>query len=69
MFVIQYEGEWKKYNQSGYFYYLTFLLLIMPNLIYKKMSVSDEVWRWVHWKYGMSQIVQNVHSIKINNCS
>ena len=35
----------------------------------KIIDVSDEVWMWVHQKYGMSQNVQKYYSLKINNCS
>ena len=31
------------------------------------MDVSDEFGMWVHWNYGMSQIVQNMYPIKTNN--
>ena len=41
----------------------TLLLPIMFNWIDKTMNDIDEVWRWVHQKYGMSQIVQKLHSI------
>ena len=37
---------------------LTLLLLTMFDWINKKINVSDEVWRRVHQKYGMSQIVR-----------
>ena len=33
------------------------------------IDVSDEVWMWVHWKYGMSGIVQKMHSFETNNWS
>ena len=42
----------------------TFLFSTMFDLIKEMINESDEVWRWSHWKYGMSQIVQNLHSIK-----
>ena len=43
---------------------LTFLLPTIFFWIDKIMNDSDEVWRWLHEKYGMSRIIQNVHSIK-----
>ena len=44
----------------------TFLFSTMFDWIKEMINESDEVWRWLHWKYGMSQIVQNLHSIKKN---
>ena len=37
--------------------------------IEKTMNVSDEVWIWVHWKYGMSEIIWKFYSIDTINCS
>ena len=33
------------------------------------MNDSDSVWRWVHQKYGMSWIVQILHSFSKNRCT
>ena len=33
------------------------------------MNISNLVWMWIHWNYGMSQITQKLYSIKTNNCS
>ena len=33
------------------------------------MDISDEVWMWVHKKYGMGQSVWKLYSFKTNNCS
>ena len=33
------------------------------------MNINDEVWMWVHQKYGMSRIVQKFYSLKTNNWS
>ena len=30
------------------------------------INVSDEVWMWEHQKYGMSQIMQKLYSVKKN---
>ena len=35
----------------------------------RKIDASDEVWIWVHQKYGMSQIVRKLYSFETNNCS
>ena len=63
MLVIQYEGECENYiklKTSS----LTLLLPIMLNRINKTMNDSDEVLRWVHQKYGMSQIIRKFHPIE-----
>ena len=31
------------------------------------MNNSGAVWTWVHQKYGMSQIVQELHSLEKNS--
>ena len=36
----------------------------MYNQTNETMNESDEVRRWVHWKYGMSQIIQKLHAIE-----
>ena len=33
------------------------------------MNVSDEVWMWLHWKYGMIIIIQKLYQIKTDTCS
>ena len=41
------------------------MLLTMFELIYETMNQSDEVWRWVHQKYAMIQIVKNDIHLKL----
>ena len=41
--------------------------MIKPTI--KIIDVSDEVWMWVHQKYGMSRIVKIFYSFETNNCS
>ena len=43
---------------------ITLLLLTMFYWINKRINESDEVWRWVNLKYGMSWIIQKLHSTK-----
>ena len=38
----------------------------MVDWIDETMNVSDEVWMWVHRKYGMSQIVRKFNSVETN---
>ena len=45
----------------------TFLLQTMCNRIDKTMNTSDEVWMWVYQKYGMSQIIWKLYSVKTKN--
>ena len=59
----------KKCIQSKQKTALTFLFPMMFDWIDKKMNVIDEVWMWVYWKYGMSQIVQTLYSVKTNICT
>ena len=47
---------------------LTLLLPIVFDLINNTMNDSDAVWRWVHWKYVMSQIIPKLHSIRGGGC-
>ena len=37
----------------------TLLFPILADLIDETIIVSDEVWMWVHQKYGMSRILKN----------
>ena len=57
MLVIQYEVDCKNalnLKPAN----LTFLLPTMFHWINETMNHSDEVWRWVNQKYGMSRIIQ-----------
>ena len=53
------------FNQNKY---LTSLLPTMLGWIDETMNESDALWRWVHQKYEMSQIIQKLLSIKNNHC-
>ena len=73
MWVMKYEFDciknmelvesYEKKFQSKQTTSLNFLLPVMFDWIGKTMNESDEVWRWLHQKYGMSQIIQIFHSI------
>ena len=46
------------------------LYLAITNYIWwnlQKMNENEEVWRWVHLKYGMSRIMQKLLSIGEKN--
>ena len=58
MLVIQYEGEYENFLQLKTSA-LTLLLKTMFCGINETMNYSYEVWRWLHQKYVMIQIVQN----------
>ena len=55
--------EWVKYYEifikSKQTNALTLLLPTIITLIKETMNYSDEVWRWMHQKYGMSRIIRN----------
>ena len=64
MLVMQYEGVLKngikkKINS------LTVFLLTMFNWINETMIESDKVWRLLHQRYGMSQIVKKYIHLKL----
>ena len=40
------------------------MLTEMVDLIDEKLNVRNEVWIWVHQKYGMSRIIQKLHSVE-----
>ena len=48
---------------------LTSLFTTMINWIIKTENVSDEVWMWVHQKYGIIGILQKLYSIETKKCS
>ena len=66
MVVMNYEGEYKNCIQQKTAA-PTLMLPTMLNWIEKTMNENEEVWRWVHLKYGMSRIMQKLLSIGEKN--
>ena len=74
MIVMKYEGEcirnmdWvKSYKNFVRSEKTTDITLLLPTIFYwinETMNEIDEVWRWMYWKYGMSPIVQKLHSVE-----
>ena len=65
---------WNESNcsKSTFNIFKTALTLLLPKFftwIDKTINESDEVWRWVHWKYVISQIIWKLHAIVKNNLS